>query len=182
MPNRPRSESIISALGSDAGQDAKVELDPDPMNQRILELVIDLGNVVLWKRAMQSLMQLKHQKKAPGFRQPRVFRKVMALLECHHYRLPSRMVLDLFDQSVLRRVVLEEDGDEDQVVERQPTDDASGERPPRGRDTEEEDSDDDEADDDDDESSDDEEEDDDDDDERTERQRSISDPPRLAGA
>ncbi|KAL8371243.1 hypothetical protein RB595_001200 [Gaeumannomyces hyphopodioides] len=182
MPNRPRSESIISALGSDAGQDAKVELDADPMNQRILELVIDLGNVVLWKRAMQSLMQLKHQKKAPGFRQPRVFRKVMALLECHHYRLPSRMVLDLFDKSVLRRVVFEEDGDDDQAVEGQPTGDIEGERPPRERDTEDEDSDEDsdDDDDDDDESSDDEEE--YDDDGRTERQRSISDPPILASA
>lgn len=36
------------------------------------------------------------------------------ILESHHYRLPSRrFALDLFDKSVMRRIVLEEDSDTD---------------------------------------------------------------------
>ncbi len=112
LPSRPRSASFLSSTaGSEAGE-ARVQLDPDPTNQRILELVIDLGNMVIFKRAAQELIQVKQQKKSPGFRQPRMLRRVMALLECHHYRLPiRRMVLELFDKAVLRHIVFDEDGD-----------------------------------------------------------------------
>jgi len=117
LPCRPRSESLLSGAGSEnsLSEAPRVELDPDPNNQRILELVIDLGNMVLFKRAAQELVQTKHHKKRPTLRQPHLFRKVMALLECHHYRLPiRRMVLELFDKRVLRQVVFgDEDEDED---------------------------------------------------------------------
>ncbi|CAJ2506956.1 Uu.00g081420.m01.CDS01 [Anthostomella pinea] len=79
--------------------------DKDETNQRILELMIELGNMVLCKKAKVELMQLRH-KKAPGFRQPVLFRRVLGLLESHHYRLPDRhMVIELFDKSVLRHIV-----------------------------------------------------------------------------
>jgi len=36
----------------------------------------------------------------------------MAVLASHHYRLPaSRFVIDLFDKSVLRKIVLEDSDD-----------------------------------------------------------------------
>jgi rapamycin-insensitive companion of mTOR len=39
-----------------------------------------------------------------------MFRKVMQVLEAHHFRLPAcRFVLDLFDKRVLEQIVLEEE-------------------------------------------------------------------------
>jgi rapamycin-insensitive companion of mTOR len=134
LPSRPRSESLRKALEAEQAERSghaglqgeelfrTVELDADPTNQRILELVVDLGNMVLYKRAMGELMRIKSASggslgrrvaAAPGFRQPQLFRKVMSLLECNHYRLPiRRLVLELFDKSVLRRVVFDEDEDD----------------------------------------------------------------------
>ncbi|KAI1375938.1 Rapamycin-insensitive companion of mTOR, N-term-domain-containing protein [Hypoxylon crocopeplum] len=87
--------------------------EDDETNQRILELMAELGNMVLYKKAKVELFQLRH-KKVPGFRQPALFRKVLSLLECHHYRLPDRhLVIELFDKSVLRHIVYgEESSDE----------------------------------------------------------------------
>lgn len=212
VPARPRSQSLLQALqeASDASPDApsllppRVELDPDPTSQRILELVIDMANMVVYRRARAELMQIKmmQQKKrraVVGFAQPALFRKVMLLLECHHYRLADRnMIVGLFERSVLRAVVLGEDregvvGVNGEVDQRAGEVDQQGES---GSEEEEEagtrggggDSDDgeDEEEDDDDE---DEEEDDEDeeggrgheqdssgDEQRTERQRSVSDP------
>ncbi|KAK4146901.1 Rapamycin-insensitive companion of mTOR, N-term-domain-containing protein [Dichotomopilus funicola] len=163
VPSRPRSESLIKALeeaereaaagpSDTAAQSSsalpflppRVELDPDPTNHRILELVIDMSNMVLYRRARTELMQLKTMavttsaatsavtvavgntpmlgqtertaKRAPaGFAQPRLFRKVLSLLECHHYRLADRnMIVGLFEKGVLRAVVYGEDEDEDE--------------------------------------------------------------------
>jgi rapamycin-insensitive companion of mTOR len=115
---RPRAESFASSVDSESeARQPLAELDPDPMNQRVLELVVDLGNMVLFKRAASELMQIKQQKEAPGFRQPQLFRKVLALLETHHYRLPiRRLVLELFDKTVLRQIVFGDD-DEDRSQE-----------------------------------------------------------------
>lgn len=42
-----------------------------------------------------------------------MFRKVMQILEAHHFRLPAcRFVLDLFDKRVLEQIVLEEEDEE----------------------------------------------------------------------
>ncbi|KAI1393869.1 Rapamycin-insensitive companion of mTOR, N-term-domain-containing protein [Hypoxylon trugodes] len=93
---------------------APVEInEEDETNRRILELMTELGNMVLYKKAKVELFQLR-QKKAAGFRQPALFRKVMALMECHHYRLPDRhLVIELFDKCVLRQIVYgEESSDE----------------------------------------------------------------------
>jgi len=92
---------------------AAAKQDNDAVNQRILELITDLGNYVLTKRALSELLHIK-QKRPPGFREPQFFRKVMVILECHHYRLPiRRFVIDLFDRSVLRQVVLDEESSEE---------------------------------------------------------------------
>lgn len=114
VPSRPRSESLLKVLEAENnGRELpRAKLDPDPTNQRILELVVDLANMVLYRRARNELMQIKSLKKAPGFRQPHLFRHVMALLETHHYRLPDRsMVVGLFDKSVLRHIVFGEESD-----------------------------------------------------------------------
>ena len=57
-------------------------------------------------------------KKAPGFRQASLFKKVLALLDRHHIRLPAlRFVVDLFDKKVLRDIVLEDDEDFDTTIQ-----------------------------------------------------------------
>ncbi|KAH0564991.1 hypothetical protein GP486_001623 [Trichoglossum hirsutum] len=85
--------------------------DEDPTNAKILEMVRDLGNTVLLKKNSGDLGRLK-AKKLANFKDPRLFRKVMTMLECHHYRLPARrFLIDLFDKSVMRQIVLCEDSD-----------------------------------------------------------------------
>ncbi|GFF30740.1 protein ste16 [Aspergillus udagawae] len=87
--------------------------DLDPANQKILKLIVDMGNTVLSKRAATDLHNIK-AKDPDRFRQPHLFRKALTILEGHHYRLPARrFALDLFDKSVMRRIVLEEDSDID---------------------------------------------------------------------
>ncbi|KAK4186627.1 Rapamycin-insensitive companion of mTOR, N-term-domain-containing protein [Podospora australis] len=196
VPSRPRSQSLIKAIQAEA--DAKdpnskgtvpeeikrVELDPDPINQRILELVIDMANMVLYRRARNELMQIKMQKKAPGFSQPHLFRRVLSLLECHHYRLADRsMIVGLFEKNVLRAVVFgedegggegedSEDESEDEPSQRQgvaPGQHGCGYNEGRGSDAEDGGSDDDDG-------AESDEEDSEGDEQKTERQRSISDP------
>lgn len=88
------------------------ETDADPQNNDILKAVVKLGNTVLSNKAAADLNALK-VKKAPGLRSPELFRKVMNIFAQHHYRLPAcRFVLDLFDKSVMRKLVLEEYDDE----------------------------------------------------------------------
>ncbi|ERT01250.1 hypothetical protein HMPREF1624_02492 [Sporothrix schenckii ATCC 58251] len=125
VPFRPRADTIpgddtpasLTAAES-AGEAAAVILDADPTNQRILELVVDLGNMVIVKRAASELMHIKNKEGIAPFRQPRLFRKVLSQLECRHYPLSiRRMVLDLFDPSVMRGIVFEEDGDESEEEE-----------------------------------------------------------------
>jgi hypothetical protein len=104
------TESIREAI-------ATASKDDDIVNQRILELIIDLGNTVLQKRAMTELLHIK-AKKVPGFRQPALFRKIMTLLESHHFRLQVRhFVAELFERSVLRRIIFEEESDEEDPMD-----------------------------------------------------------------
>ncbi|KAJ6012110.1 hypothetical protein N7499_012920 [Penicillium canescens] len=87
--------------------------DPDPVNQKILKLIVDMGNTVLSKRAASDLHGLK-SKQPERFHQAHLFRKTLCILESHHFRLPARrFALDLFDKRVLRRIVLDEDTDSD---------------------------------------------------------------------
>lgn len=82
------------------------------MTNRILKLVKDLGNTVLAKRAAADLHGIK-KKKPPAFQSTDVLNQVMKILESHHFRLQMRrFVIDLFDKSVMRRIVLEEEEEE----------------------------------------------------------------------
>lgn len=122
MPSRPRSDSMIETMGLPSSQydhllkvsdedEVPTELDPDPVNQRILELFIDLSNTLRFAKTSIELQMLKETKKPPGFSDPQLFRRVVALMETHHYRIHARRMLELFDRSVLRVVVFGADGD-----------------------------------------------------------------------
>ncbi|KAJ5599622.1 hypothetical protein N7450_000689 [Penicillium hetheringtonii] len=83
--------------------------DPDATNQKILKLIVDMGNTVLSKRAATDLHSMK-SKQPERFHQVHLFRKTLCILESHHFRLPARrFAIDLFDKSVMRRIVLDED-------------------------------------------------------------------------
>ncbi|KAL4749755.1 hypothetical protein BDW72DRAFT_177555 [Aspergillus terricola var. indicus] len=83
-------------------------LDPDPVNEKILKLIADMGNTVLSKRAAADLHSIK-SKDPERFHQAHLFTKTLSIIESHHFRLPARrFALDLFDKSVMRRVVLGE--------------------------------------------------------------------------
>ena len=84
-------------------------LDEAPMQARILSLVGDLGNTVLSKRAANDLFGMKS--KAPDlFSSVALFRKIMLMLEKHNFRLEvRRFLIDLFDKTIMRRIVLEDD-------------------------------------------------------------------------
>ncbi|KAL4948966.1 Rapamycin-insensitive companion of mTOR, N-term-domain-containing protein [Aspergillus filifer] len=94
-------------------------LDPDPVNEKILKLIADMGNTVLSKRAAADLHSIK-AKEPDRFLQAHIFRKTLSIMENHHFRLPARrFALDLFDKSVMRRVVLDQsepETDEDSEV------------------------------------------------------------------
>ena len=85
------------------------EVDEDAMQARILSLACELGNPVLTKRAASDLFGIKT--KAPDlFTSVALFGKVMLILEKHSFRLHvRRFLIDLFDKTVMRRIVLEED-------------------------------------------------------------------------
>ncbi|EEP76742.1 conserved hypothetical protein [Uncinocarpus reesii 1704] len=87
--------------------------DSDPINQKILNLLADMGNTVLTKRAAADLQRIK-LKHPDNFRQTQLFRNTLIILESHHFRLPARrFALDLFDKSVMRRIVLDDDSEFD---------------------------------------------------------------------
>lgn len=124
MPSRPRSDSMMEAMGAPSfmyddvvtgayDDDEDVQLDPDPTNHKILSLFIDLSNTVRFSKARNDLVSLK-EKKPQGFADPQMFRRVVALMEAHHYRLAARRMLELFERSVLREIVFGDDSDEDE--------------------------------------------------------------------
>ncbi|KAL1897233.1 hypothetical protein Cpir12675_002415 [Ceratocystis pirilliformis] len=93
--------------------DTPVPTDPEGIENRAVQLVVDLSNTVLFKRAMNSLMQLK-QKCPAGFLSITLYKKIHTLMEYSHYRFPiRRMVIDLFPPSVVRSVVLENSNDDE---------------------------------------------------------------------
>ncbi|KAI1907621.1 hypothetical protein LOZ61_006039 [Ophidiomyces ophidiicola] len=87
--------------------------DPDPVNQRILKLLVDMGNTVLSKKAAADLQHIK-TRYPEHFRQIQLFRNALVILESHHFRLAARrFALDLFDKSTMRRIVLEDESEVD---------------------------------------------------------------------
>lgn len=185
MPSRPRSDSMMESMGLPSSQydylntgaydedEKPVELDPDPTNHKILELFIDLSNTVRFSKARNDLVALKETKKPPGFSDPQLFRRVVALMETHHYRLAARRMLELFERSVLREVVFGADGDSESSGDdsaRHPASNvAKKDFRPGDQDSNDEEVDDDDS----------EEESSSGDEQGTERQRSISDPAEL---
>ena len=84
-------------------------LDEEPTMAHILSLASDLGNTVLTKRAASDLFGMKS--KAPElFTSVALFRQIMLVLEKHNFRLPvRRFLIDLFDKTIMRRIVLDEE-------------------------------------------------------------------------
>ncbi|KAG6102116.1 hypothetical protein E4U31_003457 [Claviceps sp. LM219 group G6] len=83
----------------------------DELNERTMQLIVDLGNVVLYKRTLKELQQIK-QRKPAAFRSTDFFKKVMGLMEWNHYRLGiRRLVIDLFEKNVMRQIVFGDDDD-----------------------------------------------------------------------
>ncbi|KAM0234429.1 hypothetical protein ACHAPO_006314 [Fusarium lateritium] len=122
-------------------------LSDEDVNTRVLELIVDLGNMVLYKKAVTDLQKLRAHKPT-AFRSTKFFKEVMAAMEWNHYRLGvRRMVIDLFDKNVMRQIVFDEtDGEDDD----DDSSDESGEESGEGENSSGDD--------------------------RTERQRSISEP------
>lgn len=134
------------------------------VNERILELIVDLGNMVLYKKALTELQKLK-QRKPSAFRSKDFFKRVMGLMEWNHYRLGvRRMVIDLFEKTVMRSIVFDdEEEDEEEEDEEDDEDDSESSEDGGGHVDADESAENSSADD------------------RTERQRSISEPADLPG-
>lgn len=63
---------------------------------------------------MTRLNRSIKSKQPERFRQVHLFRKTLIILESHHFRLPARrFAIDLFDKSVMRRIVLDDDSESD---------------------------------------------------------------------
>ena len=83
--------------------------DVDSTNARILKLIVEMGNSVTYKKVAGDLHVIKARHLA-HFTSVDLFRKTLAILASHHYRLQARQfILDLFDKGVMRKLVLEED-------------------------------------------------------------------------
>lgn len=88
-----------------------LETDED-IDERIFDLVIDLGNMVLYRKAAVELQKMKTLRPS-AFQSKDFFKMIMGAMEWNHYRLGvRRMVMDLFDKNVMRQVVFDEE-DED---------------------------------------------------------------------
>lgn len=102
-------------------------LSEEDVNKRILELIVDLGNMVLYKKALTQLQKLK-QGKPNAFRSTDFFKKVMGLMEWNHYRLGiRRLVIDLFEKNVMRQIVFGDDDSESSEASSAEGGDDSGE-------------------------------------------------------
>ncbi|MCJ1350863.1 MAG: hypothetical protein MMC33_000844 [Icmadophila ericetorum] len=95
--------------------------DTDPIQSRVLSLVVDLGNTVLTNRAAAELRGIKA--KHPGtFSSVSLFKRIMVILQSHTYRLlVRRFVMEMFDKGVMRQIVLDENSDDEDDEEPQAT-------------------------------------------------------------
>ena len=90
--------------------------DEDPINARILKSIVEMGNSVMHKKAANDLRLLR-TRHPDRFKQASVFHKALTILESHHYKLPSRQfILDLFEKTVMRQIVLEEESSEEDTT------------------------------------------------------------------
>ncbi|KAL8994089.1 MAG: hypothetical protein Q9169_005845 [Polycauliona sp. 2 TL-2023] len=110
--NRPRLAENGSYNNRSRGGPPQPVADKDPIHARILESVANTGNTVLTKKAAGELNTLKtHHLEA--FSSVELYRKVRDMLGRYKFHLPvRRFVLDLFNRSVVREIVLDEDESE----------------------------------------------------------------------
>lgn len=95
--------------------------DPDTTHAKILKLIVDMGNSVMYKKVAGELqgVRAKHQ---AAFTSVQLFQKTLHILRSHHYRLQARQfILDLFDKNVMRQIVLEEDEDDEDETDGEDT-------------------------------------------------------------
>lgn len=87
--------------------------DADPVHAKILKLIVDMGNSVMYKKVAGDL-QIVKAKHNGAFTSVQLFQKTLYILQSHHYRLQARQfILDLFDKTVMRQIVLEEEDSEE---------------------------------------------------------------------
>ncbi|KAI4107393.1 MAG: hypothetical protein L6R37_001624 [Teloschistes peruensis] len=99
--------------------------DKEPVHARVLSFVVDAGNAVLAKKAANDLNGIKGRH-PEAFSSVDLYHKVRDVLGSHNFRLPvRRFILDLFDRSVMRNVVLDEEESENESIRTQ--------RPPQAR-------------------------------------------------
>ncbi|KAL8701160.1 MAG: hypothetical protein Q9201_005050 [Fulgogasparrea decipioides] len=100
-------------------------VDEDPVQALVLNFVVDAGNTVLAKKAANDLNGIK-VRYPEAFSSVELYRKVRDVLGSHNFRLPvRRFILDLFDRSVMRNIVLDEEESESESIRT--------ERPPHAR-------------------------------------------------
>ena len=82
--------------------------DDDAVNANILRLFVEMGNSVMYKKIAGEL-QVTKARHPTRFTDAGLFRKALTILESHHYRLQAReFILNLFNKSVMRKIVFEE--------------------------------------------------------------------------
>lgn len=96
----------------DAERYRKAVHDEDPVNANILKLFVEMGNSVMCKKIEGKLHGMKTRHPVL-FTDVGLFKKALVILESHHYRLQAReFILNLFNRSVMRKIVFNETEDE----------------------------------------------------------------------
>jgi rapamycin-insensitive companion of mTOR len=86
--------------------------DEDPVNANILKLFVEMGNSVMYKKIEGKLHAMK-TRHTVLFTDVGLFKKALVILESHHYRLQAReFILNLFNRSVMRKIVFDETEEE----------------------------------------------------------------------
>ena len=124
--NQPQPVEDGASRSRGGGEAPHPTTDKDPIHARILESVASTGNTVLTKKAAGELNSLKtHHVEA--FSSVELYRKVRDMLGRYKFHLPvRRFILDLFNRSVIREVVLDEEESENESIQ---TERAMGVRP-----------------------------------------------------
>ena len=93
-------------------EDAKYKAavtDDNHVRAKILKLIVEMGNSVMYKKAAGELHTIK-AKQPTHFTDTVMFRKTLVILESHHYRLQARhFILNLFNKGLMRRIILDEE-------------------------------------------------------------------------
>ncbi|KAL8849030.1 MAG: hypothetical protein Q9221_005991 [Calogaya cf. arnoldii] len=116
ISNHPKPADNGGARSRVRGKPPQPIPDRDPTHARILDSVANTGNTVLTKKAAGELNALRtHHSEA--FSSVELYRKVRDMLGRYRFHLPvRRFVLDLFNGSVIRKVVLDEEESENESI------------------------------------------------------------------